>query len=41
MKTAEKLNEKGLITSKPTSYGMQISLNPRRLAEIEKIIRYP
>lgn len=41
MKTAEKLIKKGLITPKPTSYGMQISLNPRKLAEIEEIIRDP
>ena len=39
MKTAEKLIKKGLITPKPTGYGVQVSLNPRKLAEIEEIIR--
>jgi hypothetical protein len=41
MKTADKLIKKGLITPKPTGYGMQVSLNPRRMAEIEGIIKDP
>jgi len=41
MKTGERLIKKGLITPKPTGYGMQISLNPRKLAEVEGIIRDP
>jgi hypothetical protein len=38
---AEKLMRKGLITPKPTSYGMQVSLNPYRMTEIEEIIKDP
>lgn len=41
MKTAEKLIKKGLIVPKPTGYGVQISLNPRKLVEIEAVIRDP
>ena len=41
MKTAEKLIKKGLITPKPTGYGIQVSLNPRRMAEIERVIKDP
>ena len=41
MKTAEKLIKEGLIMPKPTGYGMQISLNPRKLAVIEEIMRDP
>ncbi|MBI4451622.1 hypothetical protein HY642_06630 [Candidatus Woesearchaeota archaeon] len=35
---AEELIKQGLILTKPTSYGLQISLNPERIAEIIKII---
>lgn len=38
-KVAKKLNKQGLILFKPTSYGIQVSLNPRRMAEIEGMIR--
>ena len=41
MKTADKLIKKGLITPKPTGYGIQVSLNPRRMAEIERVIKDP
>jgi hypothetical protein len=41
MKTAEKLTKKGLLTLKPTSYGIHVSLNPHRIAEIEQKIRDP
>ncbi len=37
-KAAEELIREGLIIPKPTGYGLQISLNPERLAEIQKII---
>lgn len=37
-KAAEDLIRDGLIIPKPTSYGLQISLNPRMLAVIEEII---
>jgi len=37
-KTAEDLLRKGLILVKPTSYGLQVSLNPERIKEIIKII---
>jgi len=33
------LIKEGIIISKPTSYGLQISLNPRMKATIEEIIR--
>lgn len=35
------LRRKGLVIFKPTSYGMQVSLNPRRIKEIEDIIKDP
>ena len=35
---ADELIKEGLILSTPTSYGLQISLNPERLDEIIKII---
>lgn len=35
----KKLRRKGFIIAKPTSYGTQVSLNPRRIKEIEQIIR--
>lgn len=41
MKTAEKLIKKGLLIPKSTDYGVQISLNPHKLAEVEEIIRDP
>jgi hypothetical protein len=41
LKTAEKLRKMGLLTLKPTGYGLQVSLNPHRMVEIEKIIRDP
>jgi hypothetical protein len=41
MKTAEKLIKKGLIIPKPTGYGVHISLNQHKLAEVEEIIRDP
>ena len=41
MKTAEKLIKKGFIVVKPTGYGTQVSLNPLRMAEIERIINDP
>jgi len=37
-KIAKKLIKEGLIITKPTSYGLQVSLNKERLAEIEEII---
>ncbi|MFH1071894.1 MAG: hypothetical protein V1743_00515 [Nanoarchaeota archaeon] len=37
-KAAEELIRRGLILSKPTSYGLQISLNPERIDEIIKFI---
>ena len=35
---AEELIKEGLLLAKPTSYGLEVSLNPRRKAEIDKII---
>lgn len=32
------LIKEGLILKKPTSYGLQVSLNPERIKEIEEII---
>jgi len=32
------LIKKGYITAKPTSYGMEVSLNPMRLQEILKLL---
>jgi len=42
-KITKDLVKTGFVVSKPTSYGLQISLNPRRSAEIEQIIKkfYP
>jgi hypothetical protein len=37
-KAARDLMRDGLILAKPTSYGLQISLNPEHRAEIERII---
>jgi len=42
-KITKDLVKTGFVVSKPTSYGLQISLNPRRSAETEQIIKkfYP
>jgi len=37
-KEAQLLIKQGLIISKPTSYGMQVSLNPKFKREIEAIV---
>lgn len=37
-KAAEEMIKEGLINSKPTSYGLQISLNPEKIDEIMQII---
>jgi hypothetical protein len=37
---AEELIKEGLLLAKPTSYGLEVSLNPRRKAEIDEIIEY-
>ena len=34
----KKLIKEGLVLTKPTSYGLQVSLNPEKIAEIERII---
>lgn len=41
METAEKLMKQGLVILKPTGYGRQVSLDPHRMAEIERIINDP
>jgi len=35
---AEELIKEGLLLTKPTSYGLEVSLNPRRKDEIDRII---
>lgn len=35
---ADELIKQGLVLTKPTSYGLQISLNPDRIDEIARII---
>lgn len=40
-KTAKELLKMNLILQKITSYGLQVSLNPRKMAQIEEIIRDP
>jgi len=40
-KAAKELVKMNLILQKITSYGLQVSLNPRKMEEIEKIIRDP
>lgn len=40
-KTTKELMKMGLITPKMTSYGLQVSLNPRKMEQIEEIIRDP
>ena len=37
-KIAEKLIKEGLILTKPTSYGLQVSLNKERIKEIDEFI---
>jgi len=37
---AEELIKEGLLLAKPTSYGLEVSLNPVRKAEIDEIIGY-
>jgi len=41
MKATKRLIREGLIIAKSTAYGLQISLHPHRMAEIERIIRDP
>lgn len=36
---AEGLIREGLMLSKPTGYGLRVSLNPRRSGEIERVVR--
>ena len=38
-KIAKQLIRKGLIITKPTSYGLQVSLNKNRLKEIDEFIK--
>lgn len=38
-KLAEELVREGFILAKPTNYGLQISLNPRKADEIKKLIK--
>jgi hypothetical protein len=40
---SRRLIREGFVISKPTSYGLEISLNPKKSAEIEQIIKksYP
>lgn len=38
-KMAKQLIKDGFILTKPTSYGLQVSLNKEKLQEIEKIIQ--
>ncbi len=33
------LIRKGYILAKPTTYGLEVSLNPRRLKEIEELVQ--
>jgi hypothetical protein len=40
-KVAKELTKQNLIIVKPTAYGLQASLNPYKMDEIEKIIRDP
>ncbi|RLI27748.1 hypothetical protein DRO58_03645 [Candidatus Bathyarchaeota archaeon] len=37
-KALRSLIRKGLVVAKPTSYGLEVSLNPKRLEEIIEII---
>lgn len=36
---AEELIKEGFILKKPTHYGLQVSLNPRKSEEIKKVIK--
>jgi len=38
VKAARKLIKEGLLIAKPTRYGLEVSLNPRRLKEITELI---
>jgi len=38
-KALKKLIREGYVLPKPTSYGMEVSLNPHRIAEIRGILR--
>ncbi len=38
-KLAEELLKEGLVTKKPTHYGLQVSLNPNQAQEIKKRIK--
>ena len=40
-RAAKELVKMNLIMQKITSYGLQVSLNPRKMEQIEKIIRDP
>jgi len=40
-KTARELVKMNFVMQKITSYGLQVSLNPRKMEQIEKIIRDP
>lgn len=35
---AKELIKEGILISKPTSYGLEVSLNPRRRAEVERAL---
>ena len=37
-KEVKNLIKEGLIIAKPTSYGLEVSINPQKLREIEEII---
>ncbi len=37
-KTVKNLTREGWIIQKPTSYGLQVSLNPRMIPEVERIL---
>lgn len=37
-KATRRLIKEGFIIAKPTAYGLQVSLNPRKIAEIEEIV---
>lgn len=39
IKTANDLIREGFIIKKPTSYGLQVSLNPNKSPEIKKLIK--
>lgn len=37
---ADELISEGLLIPKQTSYGLQVSLNPQRKADIDKLVKY-